>query len=103
MHLRSARSGFVAIFSASALMMVPLQAAGGSTQEKKSKPSVAVKVTPTMGFSPARVVVTAELRGGADDYEQFYCGSVEWDWGDGTQSGSTADSFVGGAKKETSR
>jgi len=91
MHLRPARSAFVAILSASALMMVPLQAADASTQEKKSKPSVAVKVTPTMGFSPARVVVTAELRGGADDYEQFYCGSVEWDWGDDTKSESKTD------------
>ena len=59
MHLRSARSAFVAILSASAVMMVPLQAAGGSTQEKKSKPSVAVKVTPTMGFSPAIAAVSS--------------------------------------------
>ena len=87
MDLRLASRVLVAILSASALM-VSLHAAG---QEKKGKPSVSVKVTPTMGFSPARVVVTAELRGGADDYEQFYCGSVEWDWGDDTRSESKTD------------
>ena len=38
-----------------------------------------------------RVVLTAELSGGANDYEAFYCPTVEWDWGDGTESESTAD------------
>jgi hypothetical protein len=58
---------------------------------KKSKPSVTVKVTPVMGFSPARMVVTAELRGGDDDYQDFYCATVEWDWGDDTRSTAGAD------------
>jgi hypothetical protein len=44
-----------------------------------------------MGFSPARMVLTAELRGGADDYEEFYCATVEWDWGDDTRSESRED------------
>ena len=44
-----------------------------------------------MAFSPARVVVTADIKGGANDYEEFYCPSVEWDWGDGTISNQTAD------------
>jgi hypothetical protein len=54
--------------------------------DKKAKPSVAVRASPAIGFSPARMVVTAELKGGADDYEAFYCASVEWEWGDGTKS-----------------
>jgi hypothetical protein len=58
---------------------------------KKSKPSVTVKVTPIVGFSPARMVVTAELRGGDDDYQDFYCATVEWDWGDDTRSQAGAD------------
>jgi hypothetical protein len=37
------------------------------------------------------VVLTAELIGGANDFEEFYCPTVEWDWGDGTQSESTSD------------
>jgi hypothetical protein len=59
--------------------------------DKKAKPMVTVKATPLMGFSPARMVVTAEIKGGADDYEEFYCATVEWDWGDETRSQSGAD------------
>ena len=36
-------------------------------------------------------MLTAELKGGADDYEDFYCASVEWDWGDDTKSETKAD------------
>ena len=42
-------------------------------------------------IGPSKVVLRAELVGGADDYEEFYCPTVEWDWGDGTHSESTAD------------
>ena len=67
----------------------PSMTAAGS--DKKAKPSVSVRASPTIGFSPARMVLTAELKGGADDYEDFYCASVEWDWGDDTRSESRAD------------
>jgi hypothetical protein len=36
-------------------------------------------------------VLTAELKGGADDYEEFYCAAVEWIWGDDTKSESKND------------
>jgi hypothetical protein len=55
------------------------------------KPSISVKANPPVGFSPLRVVVTAELKGGANDYQDFYCASVEWDWGDDTRSENNAD------------
>ncbi len=42
-------------------------------------------------MAPARVVFTAELTGGANDFEEFYCGAVEWEWGDGTKSESSSD------------
>ncbi|MDQ3212556.1 MAG: hypothetical protein M3Q85_07765 [Acidobacteriota bacterium] len=64
-------------------------AAQGDT--KKTKPSVTLKATPVVGFSPARIVLTAELRGGDDDYQDFYCAKVEWDWGDDTRSQAAAD------------
>ena len=44
-----------------------------------------------MGFSPLRVRVTAELRGGADDAVDFYCPDIEWDWGDDLKSESSED------------
>jgi hypothetical protein len=43
-----------------------------------------------MAFSPASVLVVAELRGG-EDHEDFYCPELEWDWGDGTRSAHEAD------------
>ena len=46
---------------------------------------------PTVGIAPTRVSLRADLVGGADDYQDFYCPSVEWNWGDGTKSESTFD------------
>jgi hypothetical protein len=62
-----------------------------SEKQKQKKPSVSLKATPAVSFAPSRVVVTAEVRGGADDFEEFYCASIVWDWGDGTESQKTAD------------
>lgn len=59
-------------------------------QEGK-RPKVTLKATPIVSIAPSRVVLTAELVGGANDYEDFYCPTVEWDWGDGTHSESTND------------
>ena len=87
MHSHLVARVFPALLCASALA-ASLHAAG---PDKKSKPSVVVKVTLLIGFSPARMVVTADLRGGADDYEEFYCPAVEWDWGDDTKSEAKTD------------
>jgi hypothetical protein len=59
--------------------------------EQNKKPSISLRASPPVGFAPLRVVVTAELKGGADDFEEFYCASVEWDWGDDTKSQSKID------------
>jgi hypothetical protein len=52
--------------------------------KKDTKPSIDVKSTPAMGFAPFRTVLTVDVKGGPDDYQQYYCPSVEWDLGDGT-------------------
>lgn len=44
-----------------------------------------------MGFTPLRVRASADVRDGSDDYAEFYCATVEWDWGDGTISENTTD------------
>jgi hypothetical protein len=58
-------------------------------QKDVKKPSVTIRVAPAISFSPARVVITAELRGGAPDDPDLYCPEIEWDWGDGTKSESS--------------
>jgi hypothetical protein len=72
--------------------------------EKPKKPSLSLRANPNVGFSPLRVVFTAELRGGPNDYEEYYCPAVEWDWGDLTQSQDSqdCDPYVGG-KSEIKR
>ena len=69
---------------------VPADAGQRAAQDTK-KPSVALRATPPVGFAPLKVRVAAELRGGADDYEDFYCATVEWEWADGTTSGTSED------------
>jgi hypothetical protein len=55
------------------------------------RPKLSLKATPVVAMSPARVVLTAELNGGSNDFEDFYCAATEWDWGDGTQSEASMD------------
>ena len=63
-----------------------------SDDEKDSeKPSLSIRASPRVTFSPARIFLVVEVKGGADDYKDFYCPTVEWDWGDGTRSQATYD------------
>jgi hypothetical protein len=62
----------------------------GKEQDSR-RPRLMLRASPNVGFSPVRARFTAELVGGANDYEEFYCPSIEWDWGDGTRSQSTFD------------
>src|SRR5262245_32043443 len=55
------------------------------------RPKLTLKASPAISMAPARVVLMAELTGGSNDFEEYYCPTVEWDWGDGTQSESTFD------------
>jgi len=59
--------------------------------EKTKKPSLSLRASPPISFSPASIHLVAELKGGPDDYEEFYCPAVEWDWGDGTKSENSSD------------
>ena len=60
-----------------------------SKDKDQKKPSINIRIAPAISFSPARVVITAELRGGMPDDPELYCPEIEWDWGDGTKSEST--------------
>jgi hypothetical protein len=60
-------------------------------KEADPRPQVRLKAQPMLAMAPARVVLTAELVGGANDFEEYYCTGVEWEWGDGTKSESSSD------------
>jgi hypothetical protein len=57
----------------------------------ENRPKLTLRARPEVSITPARVVFTAELVGGANDFEDYYCPTVEWEWGDDTRSESTLD------------
>ena len=59
--------------------------------QDSKRPKITLKAQPVISMAPSRVVLTAELVGGANDFEDFYCAAVEWEWGDGTKSESSTD------------
>ena len=90
---RFASVGATCLLTAVAVTAAP-QRSEKDQKEKDAdsrRPKITLKAQPTISMAPSRVVLTAELVGGANDFEEYYCPSVEWDWGDGTQSESTTD------------
>ena len=71
--------------------LVIVGAAAMSADGQQKKPSITVRASPATGFSPLKVLVSAEIKGGSDDFADFYCPTVEWVWGDDTRAESTAD------------
>ncbi len=59
--------------------------------QKDERPELRLRASPRVGFAPASILFVAELRGGADDYEEFYCFATQWEWGDDTFSENTPD------------
>ena len=77
----------LAILATSLVLTVVSPSAVGD----KTRPSVSVRANPATGFAPTRVVMTAELKGGVNDYADYYCPSVEWHWGDDTRAETKSD------------
>jgi hypothetical protein len=82
------RRAFCTLAAALAVCL-PVALSGQKAEAKK--PSLSLKATPPVGFTPLRVVVAVDVKDGDDDYADFYCAGVEWDWGDGTVSESSSD------------
>jgi hypothetical protein len=76
-------------FAAAASAQKPDKDAKDNPDDKR--PKIRLNARPVISMAPARVVLTAELVGGANDFEEFYCAAVEWEWGDGTKSESSTD------------
>lgn len=92
------RSLATTAFCAAALFLAtsvsaPAQSAAKNEKDKKERkrPSLSLKAAPNNGMVPVRVSATAEFKGGDDDYQEYYCPTVEWNWGDGTISESASD------------
>jgi hypothetical protein len=94
----SARAGRLRrlLVTLAATLLLFAQATRGQNDDKDDKnkkkgATLVLKATPPIAFSPARIVVSAELKGGTLETDEFYCPTLEWDWGDGTKSESTND------------
>jgi hypothetical protein len=79
------------ILQCRALLVASLMAVSLHADQTKGKPSITLRATPAVAFAPARIVATAEVVGGPDDYQDFYCAKIEWDWGDATTSEAQDD------------
>jgi hypothetical protein len=79
------------VLAFSAALIISSNALQAREQGGNKKPSLSLKATPAVSFAPARIVVVAEVKGGANDHEEFYCPTVEWEWGDLTTSTAEAD------------
>tara|TARA_B100001123_G_scaffold244838_2_gene273769 strand:- start:17514 stop:17972 length:459 start_codon:yes stop_codon:yes gene_type:complete len=69
--------------------------------EANNEPDFTLRASPQVGLAPVEILFIAQLRGGSDDYEEFYCTTIEWDWDDDTRSSSTpdCDPYVPGQSK----
>ena len=79
------------ILAAAAATPMRAQNSEAKGKSEPKRPSLNVKATPGTGMVPVRITVAAELKGGDDDYAEYYCPTIEWNWGDGTISESTND------------
>jgi hypothetical protein len=64
---------------------------GKDAAPNNTRPRLSLRAQPSVAVAPARIVLTAELIGGPNDFEEYYCPTIEWEWGDDTVSESTLD------------
>lgn len=62
-----------------------------SEQQSTERPSLSLRVRQEFNSRRGLVRASLEIRGGSDNYEEFYCPALEWDWGDDTFSEAKRD------------
>ena len=96
------RHGHLTVASGSAVLLAALGVLAFSTlpppgegpqqpDQGDERPSLSLRASPSVAFSSTAILFVAALRDGADDYEEYYCPSIEWDWDDFTTSETTYD------------
>ena len=85
------RGAVCALFVVLAVVMTSGGASNAQRGGDERKPSLSLKATPPVGFSPLRVRLVVDVKNGANDYQDYYCPAVQWAWGDGTVSENSED------------
>jgi hypothetical protein len=86
--------GFAWSVATAVALATALTAAAVQNADKvpeSARPKIKLTAQPQISMAPSRIVLTAELRGGADDFEEYYCPTIVWEWGDDTKSESKRD------------
>jgi hypothetical protein len=83
-HLIVSLCGGAALLTAGVCLAA--QDAQPKSKTEPKRPQLSLKATPGTGMVPIRISATAELKGGDDDFQDYYCPTIEWNWGDGTVS-----------------
>ena len=82
-------------FCSLAAVLAVVLSSGAATEAQRDnadrKPSLSFRATPPVGFSPLRVPVAVDVKGASPDNPDFYCPTIEWEWGDGTTCESAED------------
>jgi hypothetical protein len=84
----------VMVFSGASLLAISgvlLAQSDPKPKTEPKRPQISLKATPASGMVPIRVSGIAELKGGDDDFAEYYCPTIEWNWDDGTVSESSND------------
>lgn len=89
--MRYPRRAMFALLIVLAIATVTSGVSGAQRGSDDRKPSLSLKANPPVGFSPLRVRLVVDVRNGSDDYQEYYCPGVQWDWGDGTVSENSED------------
>lgn len=89
--MRYPRRAMFALLIVLAIATVTSGVSGAQRGGDDRKPSLSLKANPPVGFSPLRVRLVVDVRNGSDDYQEYYCPGVQWDWGDGTVSENSED------------
>jgi hypothetical protein len=89
--MTDSRRAFCTITALAAVVVATAAVTAAQRDGADKKPSLSLKATPPAGFAPLRVHLVVDVRGGANDYADFYCANVQWDWDDGTISENSED------------
>ena len=85
------RLGILSAASLCACGAVLLAQSDPKPKTEPKRPQISLKATPSSGMVPVRVSGVVELKGGDDDFAEYYCPTIEWNWDDGTVSESSND------------
>src|SRR5688572_5714536 len=79
---RTIRVGFTCL--AITITGLAVDAQRDTKSNENPRPKLSLKAQPNVGIAPQRIMLTAELTGGANDFQDYYCPTILWDWADGT-------------------